>query len=55
MVTKKFNFFQLRSKLQFWFSEDYLLGVKITKSSRYSRFIYHEIPAATAVIKYLVQ
>ena len=28
MVTKKFNSFQLRSKLQFWFSEDYLLGVK---------------------------
>lgn len=55
MVTKKFNFFQLRSKLQFWFSEDYLLGVKVMKSSRYSHFIYHEIPAATAVIKYLVQ
>lgn len=55
MVTKKFNSFQLRSKLQFWFSEDYLLGVKIMKSSRYSHFINHEIPAATAVIKYLVQ
>lgn len=55
MVTKKFNPFQLRSKLQFWFSEDYLLGVKIMKSSRYSHFINHEIPAATAVIKYLVQ
>lgn len=55
MVTKKFKFFQLRSKLQFWFSEDYLLGVKVMKSSRYSHFIYHEIPAATVVIKYLVQ
>ena len=55
MVTKKFNFFQLRSKLQFWFSEDYLLEVKIMKSSRYSHFINHEIPAATAVIKYLGQ
>ena len=55
MVTKKSNFFQLRSKLQFWFSEDYLLEVKIMKSSRYSHFINHEIPAATAVIKYLVQ
>ena len=54
MVTKKFNFFQLRSKLQFWFSEDYLLEVKIMKSSRYSHFIYHEIPAATAVIKYFL-
>ena len=54
MVTKKFNFFQLRSKLQFWFSEDYLLGVKVMKSSRYSHFIYHEIPAATAVIKYFL-
>lgn len=28
MVTEKFNFFQLRSKLQFWFSVDYLLGAK---------------------------
>ena len=55
MVTKKFNFFQLRSKLQFWFSEDYRLGIKVMKSSRYSHFINHEIPAATAVIKYLVQ
>ena len=55
MVTKNYNFFQLKFKLQFWFSEYYLLGVKITKSSRYSHFIYHEIPAATAVIKYLVQ
>ena len=36
-------------------SEDYLLEVKIMKSSRYSHFINHEIPAATAVIKYLVQ
>ena len=43
------------TKLQFWFSEDYLLGVKVMKSSRYSHFINHEIPAATAVIKYLVQ
>ena len=34
--------------------EDYLLGVKIMKSSRYSHFIYHEIPAATAVIKYFL-
>ena len=41
MVTKKFNFFQLRSKLQFWFSEDYLLGVKINnkKQTNYSIFI----------------